>query len=132
MSGWLNHYSFKCQPVDYSLSPLAMRVSFLIRYNMIMFYYLFVFVFFLILIVIFIIIQMANTCWWYYIAKFTEFFDTLFFILRKKTEHVSTLHVIHHGCMPFSVWMGLKFAPGKCHTISNNTSKTAIITPYPI
>lgn len=56
---------------------------------------------------------MANTCWWYYIAKFTEFFDTLFFILRKKTEHVSTLHVIHHGCMPFSVWMGLKFAPGK-------------------
>lgn len=56
---------------------------------------------------------MARTCWWYYIAKFTEFFDTLFFILRKKNEHVSTLHVIHHGCMPFSVWMGLKFAPGK-------------------
>lgn len=55
---------------------------------------------------------MASTCWWYYIAKFTEFFDTLFFILRKKNEHVSTLHVIHHGCMPFSVWMGLKFAPG--------------------
>lgn len=56
---------------------------------------------------------MANVCWWYYIAKFTEFFDTLFFILRHKTEHVSTLHVIHHGCMPFSVWMGMKFAPGK-------------------
>lgn len=57
--------------------------------------------------------QMARTCWWYYISKFTEFFDTLFFILRKKTQHVSTLHVIHHGCMPFSVWMGMKFAPGK-------------------
>lgn len=55
---------------------------------------------------------MAATCWWYYIAKFTEFFDTIFFILRKKNEHVSTLHVIHHGCMPFSVWMGMKFAPG--------------------
>ncbi|XP_067617839.1 very long chain fatty acid elongase 7 [Eurosta solidaginis] len=80
MSGWWGNYSFKCQPVDYSNSPLAMR--------------------------------MASTCWWYYISKFTEFFDTLFFILRKKTEHVSTLHVIHHGCMPFSVWMGMKFAPG--------------------
>ncbi|KFB53504.1 elongase [Anopheles sinensis] len=57
--------------------------------------------------------EMARTCWWYYISKFTEFFDTLFFILRKKTQHVSTLHVIHHGCMPFSVWMGMKFAPGK-------------------
>lgn len=25
-SGWLSHYSLKCQPVDYSNSPLAMRV----------------------------------------------------------------------------------------------------------
>lgn len=80
MSGWWGHYDLRCQPVDYSRSPLAMR--------------------------------MANTCWWYYFSKFTEFFDTLFFILRKKNEHVSTLHVIHHGVMPFSVWMGLKFAPG--------------------
>lgn len=79
-SGWWGHYSFRCQPVDYSNSPLALR--------------------------------MAHTCWWYYFSKFTEFFDTLFFILRKKNQHVSTLHVIHHGCMPFSVWMGLKFAPG--------------------
>ncbi|XP_056633736.1 elongation of very long chain fatty acids protein AAEL008004-like [Diorhabda sublineata] len=80
MSGWWGDYSFRCQPVDYSNSPLALR--------------------------------MASTCWWYYFSKFTEFFDTLFFILRKKNSHVSTLHVIHHGCMPFSVWMGLKFAPG--------------------
>lgn len=36
----------------------------------------------------------------------------LFFILRKKNQQVSTLHVIHHGCMPMSVWMGMKFAPG--------------------
>uniref|UniRef100_A0A6M2DY60 Elongation of very long chain fatty acids protein n=1 Tax=Xenopsylla cheopis TaxID=163159 RepID=A0A6M2DY60_XENCH len=79
-SGWWGHYSFRCQPVDYSTSEIALR--------------------------------MANTCWWYYFSKFTEFFDTIFFILRKKNEHVSTLHVIHHGCMPFSVWMGLKFAPG--------------------
>ncbi|KAG6446373.1 hypothetical protein O3G_MSEX004463 [Manduca sexta] len=55
---------------------------------------------------------MANTCWWYYFSKFTEFMDTLFFVLRKKNEHVSTLHVIHHGIMPMSVWFGLKFAPG--------------------
>lgn len=61
---------------------------------------------------------MAATCWWYYIAKFTEFFDTFFFNLRKKTEHVSILHVIHHGCMPFSVWLGLKFAPGKCDALT--------------
>ncbi|CAK1553757.1 unnamed protein product [Leptosia nina] len=79
-SGWWGHYDFRCQLVDYSRSPRAMR--------------------------------MANTCWWYYFSKFTEFFDTLFFVLRKKNEHVSTLHVIHHGIMPMSVWFGLKFAPG--------------------
>lgn len=36
----------------------------------------------------------------------------IFFVLRKKNNHVSTLHVIHHGCMPMSVWFGVKFTPG--------------------
>jgi len=27
MGGWLNYYSFKCQPVDYTNDPIAMRVS---------------------------------------------------------------------------------------------------------
>ncbi|XP_026281179.1 elongation of very long chain fatty acids protein AAEL008004 isoform X1 [Frankliniella occidentalis] len=56
--------------------------------------------------------RMVHASWWYYISKFTEFFDTFFFILRKKFNNVSTLHVIHHGIMPFSVWFGVKFTPG--------------------
>ncbi|XP_055381230.1 elongation of very long chain fatty acids protein AAEL008004-like isoform X2 [Condylostylus longicornis] len=78
--GWWGHYSFRCQPVDYSNSPRT--------------------------------IIMVNASWWYYFSKFTEFFDTIFFVLRKKTSQVSTLHVIHHGCMPMSVWFGVKFTPG--------------------
>nr|CAD7257951.1 unnamed protein product [Timema shepardi] len=77
-SGWAGHYSFRCQPVDYSNNPMALR--------------------------------MARTCWWYYFSKFTEFLDTLFFILRKKNTQVSNLHVIHHGCMPMSVWLGMKWS----------------------
>ncbi|XP_045493641.1 elongation of very long chain fatty acids protein AAEL008004 isoform X2 [Colias croceus] len=80
MGGWLNHYSFRCQPVDYTDNPIANR--------------------------------MVHACWWYYFSKFTEFFDTIFFVLRKKFDHVSTLHVIHHGVMPMSVWFGVKFTPG--------------------
>lgn len=57
-------------------------------------------------------IRMVHACWWYYFSKFTEFFDTIFFVLRKKNQHVSTLHVIHHGVMPMSVWFGVKFTPG--------------------
>lgn len=55
---------------------------------------------------------MATGCWLYFISKFTEFLDTLFFIMRKRYDQVSTLHVIHHGIMPFSVWWGVKFIPG--------------------
>lgn len=80
LGGWFTHYSFKCQPVDYSNNATALR--------------------------------MARGCWWYYISKFTEFFDTIFFVLRKKNNHISTLHVIHHGIMPLSVWFGVKFTPG--------------------
>lgn len=36
----------------------------------------------------------------------------IFFVMRKKNSQVSTLHVIHHGCMPMSVWFGVKFTPG--------------------
>ncbi|KAK6635085.1 hypothetical protein RUM43_008049 [Polyplax serrata] len=79
-SGWFTFYSFRCQPVDYSTTPLAMR--------------------------------MARGCWWYYISKFTEFLDTIFFVLRKKNDHISTLHVTHHAVMPMSVWFGVKFTPG--------------------
>ncbi|XP_054001056.1 elongation of very long chain fatty acids protein AAEL008004-like [Hylaeus anthracinus] len=80
VSGWGGHYSFSCQPVDYSNNPMALR--------------------------------MANGCWWYYFSKFTEFMDTIFFVLRKKNDQITTLHVIHHGCMPMSVWFGVKFTPG--------------------
>lgn len=56
--------------------------------------------------------QVAAGCWWYYFSKFTEFFDTFFFVMRKRYDQVSTLHVIHHGIMPMSVWWGVKFTPG--------------------
>ncbi|XP_074110773.1 very long chain fatty acid elongase AAEL008004-like isoform X4 [Cotesia typhae] len=56
--------------------------------------------------------EMVHASWWYYFSKFTEFLDTIFFVLRKKNNHISTLHVIHHGCMPMSVWFGVKFTPG--------------------
>ncbi|KAL3269872.1 hypothetical protein HHI36_008929 [Cryptolaemus montrouzieri] len=57
-------------------------------------------------------VNMVHMSWWYYFSKFTEFFDTFFFVMRKKYDQVSTLHVIHHGVMPMSVWFGVKFTPG--------------------
>lgn len=55
---------------------------------------------------------MTHISYVYYLAKFTEFIDTFAFVARKKFNHISTLHVIHHGIMPLSTWPGLRWVPG--------------------
>jgi elongation of very long chain fatty acids protein 7 len=49
-----------------------------------------------------------NTTYLYFLSKFTEFFDTVFFVMRKKFRQISTLHVFHHSVMPLIAWIGLK------------------------
>ncbi|XP_061623827.1 elongation of very long chain fatty acids protein 7a isoform X3 [Phyllopteryx taeniolatus] len=56
--------------------------------------------------------EMAATCWLYYFSKFIEMLDTIFFVLRKKNNQVTFLHVYHHSIMPFTWWFGVRFAPG--------------------
>lgn len=56
--------------------------------------------------------RMVNACWWFYFSKFIELMDTVFFVLRKKYNQVTFLHVFHHSVMPFSWWFGVKFVPG--------------------
>jgi len=53
-----------------------------------------------------------DVTWWYFISKFLDFFDSFFFVLRKKFSHLSTLHVVHHGGLPIAVWFGPKFVGG--------------------
>ena len=40
----------------------------------------------------------------------------VFFILRKKNNQVTFLHVFHHGCLPMFWWWGVIIVPGKCST----------------
>ena len=35
--------------------------------------------------------------------------DSVFFVLKKKFGHLSFLHVLHHGIMPFETWWGVRF-----------------------
>ena len=59
-----------------------------------------------------------DICWWYYFSKFVDFFDSFFFVLRKKFSHLSTLHVIHHGGLPIGVWFAPRFVGGGHSTFS--------------
>ncbi|XP_074032274.1 very long chain fatty acid elongase 4 [Leptinotarsa decemlineata] len=56
-------------------------------------------------------LQIANAVWWYYFSKLLEFCDTFFFILRKKENQLSFLHVYHHSTMFAFWWIGIKWVP---------------------
>ncbi|XP_021181934.2 very long chain fatty acid elongase AAEL008004 [Helicoverpa armigera] len=56
--------------------------------------------------------RLAGATWYYFFAKITELMDTIFFVLRKKYNQVTFLHVYHHTIMSLVVWMGVKYFPG--------------------
>lgn len=55
---------------------------------------------------------MAYGCWVYYMCKLIELLDTVFFVLRKKSNQISYLHMYHHTLMPFCAYIGSKYWPG--------------------
>nr|XP_030715046.1 elongation of very long chain fatty acids protein 4 [Globicephala melas] len=57
-------------------------------------------------------LQIAAALWWYFISKGIEYLDTVFFILRKKNNQVSFLHVYHHCTMFTLWWIGIKWVAG--------------------
>ena len=54
-------------------------------------------------------LQMVSEAWLAYLSRFLDFFDTIFFVLRKKDVHVSFLHVYHHATVPIIIWPVLRF-----------------------
>lgn len=63
----------------------------------------------------------------FFISKFPEMLDTVFFILRKKNDQVSMLHVIHHSVMPFICWFGAKCFPGGDNDKFSLTQRNSIL-----
>lgn len=55
---------------------------------------------------------MARICHFYYIVKIIELLDTVFFIMRKKFNQVTFLHVYHHFAMPAASFIGVKYVAG--------------------
>ncbi|EFN75498.1 Elongation of very long chain fatty acids protein 7 [Harpegnathos saltator] len=57
-------------------------------------------------------ISMARWVWWVLILKITELGDTVIFVLRKKYNQTSFLHVYHHTATLLLAWISCKYAPG--------------------
>ena len=56
--------------------------------------------------------RMINIVYVYYISKFIEMMDTMFFVVRKRNDLLTRLHLIHHGILPLSCWFTVKYVPG--------------------
>lgn len=54
--------------------------------------------------------------YYFYLSKLFDLTDTLFFVLRKKDNQITFLHVFHHGFMPISVWPCFRYIAGG-HTV---------------
>lgn len=111
--GWLRHYSWQCEPVDYSWDPIAFQVRFIVCIN-VRLKNQFAFP---------LNLQMAKTCHLYFLIKITDLLDTVFFILRKKQSQVTFLHVYHHGSMIFLTWFGCRFYAGGHGTFLGNSPR---------
>ena len=74
------NYSWKCEPVDYSQDPEALRA--------------------------------LDLAWIFYFSKIIDMIDSVIFLLKKKSSHLSFLHIFHHGIMPFYCWWGPRFVGG--------------------
>lgn len=58
--------------------------------------------------------SMISTCaWWYFMAKISELLDTVFFVLRKKHNQITFLHVYHHTMTAVVSWLYVRFLPGE-------------------
>ncbi|XP_052749579.1 elongation of very long chain fatty acids protein AAEL008004-like [Galleria mellonella] len=53
----------------------------------------------------------ASLYWKYMVTKVLDLFDTVFFIIRKKYDHVTFLHMYHHVFMVVIAWLCLKYDP---------------------
>ncbi|CAH2232416.1 jg19351 [Pararge aegeria aegeria] len=53
----------------------------------------------------------TSSIYLYFAAKISELIDTVFFVLRKKNNQVTFLHVYHHSLMMWSTWLTLKYEP---------------------
>lgn len=56
--------------------------------------------------------RLARICYIYWLSKFVEYFESFFFILRKKNNQLSFLHVYHHAGMSILFWMVSKYVAG--------------------
>lgn len=61
---------------------------------------------------------MAAALWWLYMVKLIDLSETVVFVLRKKANQITFLHVYHHISTAVILWLFVKFMPGGMFTFA--------------
>lgn len=56
--------------------------------------------------------KIVRISYFYFLVKVIDLMDTIFFVLRKKFNQVSFLHMYHHSAMAIATYAYLKFYSG--------------------
>ena len=54
---------------------------------------------------------LIQTSYLYFLTKFVDLLDTVFFVLRKKDRQVTILHLYHHTIVPVLCWLSVRLMP---------------------
>lgn len=74
----------------------------------------------------------AQLAYCYYLLKILDLFDTIFFVLRKKAQQISFLHVYHHVAILLGGWIAVQWAPGNFNQFHRQNSKLSSKLPLRI
>jgi elongation of very long chain fatty acids protein 1 len=69
--------------------------------------------------------------WWFLMLRVFELIETVFFILRKKQNQVSVLHVYHHVSTIILSWLLLKYDAGMDLEIEAKIARFSFILTFP-
>lgn len=75
-------------------------------------------------------LDLYSGAWFYFFSKIIDLLDTVFFVLRKKQNQVTFLHVYHHTITALFSWMYLKYAPGMYNWVCGNLSSVCQCCPF--
>lgn len=55
-------------------------------------------------------LNLYKTAWWFLMLRVAEFVETIFFVLKKKQNQISTLHVYHHISTAVLLWLFFRYS----------------------
>lgn len=61
-------------------------------------------------------LEIVRLSWWLYMFKLSELSSTVFYVLRRKNDQVSGLHVVHHVIVAWNVWLNVSHS-AQSHTM---------------